>query len=334
MSGPYLGLGPFSVNIRGMNGTDLIKTIEGVMAHLKLDRADLFSNNTHEVSVAHQYAEELALHPYLGRYKIDLEYNRLGTETKRMPETGSTFRPDLIVHLPNTRFANLLAIEFHKTGDQSDEKEKLAVLTKRSGDFGYRLGILIGLNEDCQAWRYFVDGEIMNRDRAIERLELYAQEASSLWKEIGNMLHMETLTEEEVQNALWEAESSTDEEGYASHNAMNNVDSAVEREKLTLELYAYNSLKKLPGYLSKVFIPAYEALGDYLEYIQELELTREVAGYFSVIDDYLSYCHFSVISPDENIAKKYFAEVRRWSSESGFDDNQWWGDFQSEMASR
>src|SRR3989338_3244160 len=115
-----------------------------------LKDSDLF-DNTSEISVAYLMAYLLKENTFLSHYSIDIEYNQIAK---------NLIHPVLIVHLPKTQLANLLVIEFTKSEDVTREQPKLVEMTKRDGEYRYRLGILVNVSKEPKEnyWEYFVDG--------------------------------------------------------------------------------------------------------------------------------------------------------------------------------
>ena len=87
----------------------------------------------------------------------DPEYNRHGHDTKKLD--GSEIVPDLILHHRGDDTANILVVEFKKTGRSlKSDRVKLTKLTDSSCYFRYRLGVLIVLGIDKVTLEWFRDG--------------------------------------------------------------------------------------------------------------------------------------------------------------------------------
>ena len=79
-----------------------------------------------------------------GKYKVDVEYNRKETDPKR--KYDKLIIPDLIVHIRGTN-DNLLAIEFKKSNDNKNDKEKLKFL-KLNNAYLYKEVYFIVINKN------------------------------------------------------------------------------------------------------------------------------------------------------------------------------------------
>lgn len=155
------------MDIKLLKPNQLLEEIRRSLNFLEREYSYLFDSDVHEISIVHQFACLLKKSDLLKGYSIDLEYNRItnfsdGTQKKILSGgKESFFRTDLVVHIPKTQLGNLLALEFSKGTNNADEEKKLIELTKRSGKYKYRIGILIDLPK-YSSWKYFVDGEIFN----------------------------------------------------------------------------------------------------------------------------------------------------------------------------
>lgn len=84
-------------------------------------------------------------------WDVDMDYNRRGTEKKRIDvdDELSLFRPDLIVHKRNNDNLNYIVIQIkkntHKLNGRKVNKDRnyLKKLTLNTGLYHYRFGILI-----------------------------------------------------------------------------------------------------------------------------------------------------------------------------------------------
>lgn len=88
----------------------------------------------------------------------DPEYNRHGHDPKKLD--GSEIVPDLILHHRGDDSANILVVEFKKSGRSlKSDRVKLAKLTGSPYYFRYRLGVLIVLGIDKVTLEWFRDGK-------------------------------------------------------------------------------------------------------------------------------------------------------------------------------
>jgi len=105
-------------------------------------------------------------------WDVDCEYNRNGTEKKRLPlravqvssddTTGKTVYPDIIVHHRGQtgRGANLLILEAKKAwaaGNFNDDRNKLLAFGC-SDDFSYQFGVFLILDKSSCQIEWYEDG--------------------------------------------------------------------------------------------------------------------------------------------------------------------------------
>lgn len=149
---------------------------EGVRAALRKlysNDEELIVRDVNERSVTHWFA--VYLQERFPNWNVDCEYNRNGTETKRLrrlgiaPEqidsadlSGQTVYPDIIVHHRGCKRgdANLLVIEAKKTrgvGKLDKDRKKLEGFGK-SGDFAYRIGAFLLLDHSEVKIDWYQDG--------------------------------------------------------------------------------------------------------------------------------------------------------------------------------
>jgi len=110
-------------------------------------------------------------------WDVDMEYNRRGTEKKRIDRDNefSLFRPDLIVHKRNNDDLNYIVIQIKKNtyelnGDEvNKDKYYLKKLTLETGLYNYRFGILLYFYCNQQSTtppliEYYVNGLFIEQD--------------------------------------------------------------------------------------------------------------------------------------------------------------------------
>ena len=95
---------------------------------------------------------------------MDCEYNKHLGGIKIIPwnnEKGEkSSRPDLIFHQRNTNSSNLMIVEFKGWWNTDlDDLKKLKALTDAGGDYKYKLGIFVKLNETKPEYTFFQNGQ-------------------------------------------------------------------------------------------------------------------------------------------------------------------------------
>lgn len=271
----------------------LISEVKNNLGILKKEQSFLFENDIHEISIVHKIACLLEKNPFLSHYSIDLEYNRItnfnkGEEIKKTFQSDSKdlFRPDLIVHLPNTQLANLLVIEFAKGGDTSREQSKLAEMTKGDGKYRYRLGVLVNFSKGYKGdnWEYFVDGQATNYKDAIRTLEKYNNDSLSVQFQ-------------KVADIYW-----TNKPDQSNHEIINL--------ELLQELHNFGD--EIKKYLSHIYVPDYQWLSEMIDFLYKDVLPAINSSIYSselhdigwlnqwvdvlpAISKLLLYCHYSIV---------------------------------------
>lgn len=101
--------------------------------------------------IGHYLCNNLIQDEALAGYHVDMEYNKKGDQPKIIKDRrrkDRRRRPDLIVHRRSVDDDNLLVVEFkHGLGhDTSNDKDKLKGFTCESGEYKYKLGVLVELN--------------------------------------------------------------------------------------------------------------------------------------------------------------------------------------------
>lgn len=142
-----------------------VRVIAAICRLYRHDR-DLLDVGVNERAITHKLAEYLQ--DEFPNWHVDCEYNRRGTEVKRLNQftnledtEARTVFPDIIVHRRRIKH-NLLVIEVKKTGGPEDiyDIEKLRTFTENE-DYRYRLGLFlrIGLVVDEIDLRVFKEGQ-------------------------------------------------------------------------------------------------------------------------------------------------------------------------------
>jgi hypothetical protein len=136
-----------------LNGL-LVKLQEAIGSFFEQD-ADLLTLEVNERTITGSLAYHIR-RTFIG-WHVDVEYNRLGDEIKRIPVAscltndtdGKTIYPDIVVHKRGAR-ENLIVIEVKKANNHDTENDyiKLEELSDPNRNFGYKLGI--HLIFDCQ----------------------------------------------------------------------------------------------------------------------------------------------------------------------------------------
>ena len=152
------------------------KYLVGALAQLKAE-PKLFSIRINERTLTQRLS--LKLQPFFqGVLSVDCEYNRMWDVTdvsKRLPreetwtddDEGRTVFPDVIAHVRDEPFENLLVIEAKRNhhGNQLPEKDvtKLKLFTDPKGDFQYRFGAFVNFVTEGEnkhiAVLWFLDGK-------------------------------------------------------------------------------------------------------------------------------------------------------------------------------
>lgn len=88
-------------------------------------------------------------------YNLDCEYNRNGTDPKKLPIIGDRIFPDLILHKRGNNDNNLLVIEFKGwwNRNQKYDEEKIRQLINKNGEFRYHEGYTIIFEKDWKSIR-------------------------------------------------------------------------------------------------------------------------------------------------------------------------------------
>ena len=147
--------------------------VNAALYRLRRRDAFLIQANTNERTISHKLAEYLqARFPLL---KVDCEYNRHGSEIKKLEVPGvninwddteaRTVFPDIIVHQRNDDRSNLLVVEVKKSSNTQSrdfDKNKLAAFTLPP--YKYRFGLLleISMRESHDTLKWYAHGHPIN----------------------------------------------------------------------------------------------------------------------------------------------------------------------------
>ena len=134
----------------------MIDEIEELKIKLKKIIDKFLENDIHLLKIdSHESSLSFRIGLYLveefENCDVDMEYNRKGTEKKKIDKDNelSLFRPDLIVHKRNNDDYNYIVIQIKKNtyelnGDEiNKDRNYLKKLTLNNGLYDYRFGILL-----------------------------------------------------------------------------------------------------------------------------------------------------------------------------------------------
>ena len=89
-------------------------------------------------------------------FDLDCEYNRNGSETKKLPSFPRGTYPDLIIHKRGRNDANLLVMEFktYWNSNQIIDIQKIREFTDPDGQYRFKYGVavLIGKDKEIKQW--------------------------------------------------------------------------------------------------------------------------------------------------------------------------------------
>ena len=126
------------------------------------DDSYLLKHNNHEITISSKLAQYLFLE--FKNYNVDCEYNKNIDIPKRIEESNSIFRPDIVIHKRGNNENNLVCIEIktsHNNQTRLNDYSKLKSITKQSGNYKYKLGVFIDFNKNKKNLivKYFEDGK-------------------------------------------------------------------------------------------------------------------------------------------------------------------------------
>lgn len=255
-----------------INPQKLIEKIKKIYQDIKIERPDLFINDIHELNLVHHFSNKLSNN--LPGYYVDIEYNHLTDQFLNNKKTFKSndndyFRTDLIVHLPYTQFANLLAMEFSKGGDMSRERNKLTELTDQNKRYKYKIGILFDIKTDT--WEYYINGKKLDYKSTLIKLNEYKTKAEKLRHSLYNLNTKYNEFDEkirEIEYIINNAQSSNNT--YQWDLASNQMESLIinRNEEINSEIIDFE--QNFKEYLKSVFIPSYGELLDIIETLNNL----------------------------------------------------------------
>lgn len=114
---------------------------------------ELVHNNERAIvfRFGHYLIELIRQESSLTDYVVDVEYNRLGYEIKRLIANNVVeyIYPDLIVH-KRVKKDNLLVIEFKTwwNSNQTEDEAKIRKLIDPNGEYNYKYGLLVLLGKE------------------------------------------------------------------------------------------------------------------------------------------------------------------------------------------
>ena len=98
---------------------------------------------------------------WLRDLQLDIEYNKNGLDSKRLPRRPNGVRPDLIIHSRGNNDTNVLVIEIKgwwNNEARENDRVKLEDFTHQEGEYKYGLGVFLDLNEtECEP-EYYING--------------------------------------------------------------------------------------------------------------------------------------------------------------------------------
>ncbi|MGO9833973.1 MAG: hypothetical protein ACLP1X_07150 [Polyangiaceae bacterium] len=150
--------------------TDEVRAaIDKAMRRLIDDDGEILGRDVNERTLTHRLAVYLEQDSLFKGWYVDCEYNRDGTNPKRLNQPtpissddtkGRTIFPDIIIHkrVPFTRCneaqkheVNAVVIEAKKDADDAGEREDLAKLTEIKADFLYRFAVFVNFHINADA---------------------------------------------------------------------------------------------------------------------------------------------------------------------------------------
>ena len=160
-----------------MTEKEIRNRVKRAIKQLFQNEGTLFYVDANERSLTHKLAEYLQRE--FSDFNVDCEYNRRGTEVKRLPMNGMscspddqdavTVYPDIIIHKRGIQ-DNLLVIEVKKSNSgrsNSFDKKKLCYFTS-DRDYLYRFGLFLSLDMEKRRIpedTWFRDGAQINSRR-------------------------------------------------------------------------------------------------------------------------------------------------------------------------
>jgi len=150
----------------------LEEMIKNCVDQLYNNDMDLIARGGMEQSILFRFA--LYLNDYrkeiewLKDFQLDVEYNKNGVSSKRLPRRPNGVRPDLIIHSRGNNDANILVIEIKGWWNyepREDDIIKLEDFTHQDGEYKYGLGVFLDFGKTNCKLEYFINGEKANACR-------------------------------------------------------------------------------------------------------------------------------------------------------------------------
>ncbi|MGY0500672.1 hypothetical protein ACWZHB_19470 [Nocardia sp. FBN12] len=134
---------------------DVHAYLRSAVLALYRDERELIESTVHEQTLAFRIGLRLAnsVERPDNRLRVDTEYNRQGTRSKTIRNSGPIGeRPDLVIHVRGNDESNLLAVEIKKSAKNiKDDLQKLRQL--HSDQFNYHDTVLLIL-DDAPRWQW------------------------------------------------------------------------------------------------------------------------------------------------------------------------------------
>lgn len=134
----------------------------------KKDRI-LFNYNTSNPLIAERclaFRLGYYLQKEIRNFNVDSEYNKHKLDPKKIGK--HPVFPDIIIHSRGDDMNNFAWIEIKKNKKRYDkpwkkgqlsDKEKLLEVTKEGGDYKYKIGVMLVLEQDKHEIKYFINGQ-------------------------------------------------------------------------------------------------------------------------------------------------------------------------------
>lgn len=145
-----------------MDIKEVKRRIDYCIDSIYVNESDLFARNNYEVTISTKLAQYLFIE--FRNYDVDCEYNRHFDGSKFVGELDAEVRPDIIIHKRGNDKDNLVYIEIKKeqnTTSRDYDYTKIEALTKKQGQFKYKLGVFIdfAVKKENLKIVYFEDGK-------------------------------------------------------------------------------------------------------------------------------------------------------------------------------
>jgi hypothetical protein len=153
-----------------MTEEEVRAAIDRAMRTLIEKDGEIVGRDVNERTLTHRLAVYLEQDALFNGWYVDCEYNRDGTNPKRLQQPkqilsndtrGRTIFPDIIIHkrVPFSRCINEaqkhevngVVIEAKKDADEAGEREDLEKLRDIKGDFLYRFAVFVNFHVDADA---------------------------------------------------------------------------------------------------------------------------------------------------------------------------------------